>query len=313
LIEIYLNLSQQGFRGFRFHGGIFFPKFRTEPLMQQIVKQVGNETLGSARLRTGLAIIAKRIDTGSPWVFHNNPRGRYYNPAGENAEAVPNRDLLLAQIIRASTAAPTFFSPQHIEIARGLSGLFVDGGVSPYNNPALLLFMLATLKGYGFRWPLGADRLQLISIGTGHRPLTPAQMPMRYSPSVTLALLGLKSVMDDCSVLTQAMLQWFGTSPVPQEVDGEMGDLSDDQISPEPLVTYQRYDMIFSSEWLKRELSREYSIKQIHAFEQMDQPKIVPELLEMGRIAAQKQIAASHLSWPGTTGREPQAEPGSKV
>ena len=29
------------------------------------------------------------------------------------------------------------------------------------------MLMLATLKGYGFRWPLGADRLMLASVGTG--------------------------------------------------------------------------------------------------------------------------------------------------
>ena len=29
--------------------------------------------------------------------------------------------------------------------------------------------MLATLTGYGFKWPIGADKLLLVSVGTGHR------------------------------------------------------------------------------------------------------------------------------------------------
>src|SRR5262249_12936675 len=49
-------------------------------------------------------------------------------------------------------------------------GLFIDGGVTPYNNPSLALLMLATLDPYELRWPLGADKLTLVSIGTGwHR------------------------------------------------------------------------------------------------------------------------------------------------
>ena len=295
LIDIYQHLSREGFRGFRFHGGILFPKFRSEPLMQQIIKQVGDETLGSNRLRTGLAIVAKRIDTGSTWLFHNNPRGRYYNAAADDTGAVPNRDLRLAQLIRASTAAPTFFAPQRIEIARGLSGLFVDGGVSPFNNPSLLLFMLATLKGYGFRWPMGADRLRLVSVGTGNRRLTPDMMPGSYAPSATLALLGLRSVMDDCSALAQTMLQWLGTSPSPQEIDSEIGDLADDRIGPEPLLRYQRYDMVFSPQWMLSELSLEFSPKELHAFERMDHPEMVPKLLELGRAAARRQVVAEHV------------------
>ena len=177
----------------------------------------------------------------------------------------------------------------------GLSGLFVDGGVSPFNNPSLLLFMLATLKGYGFRWPLGADRLRLVSVGTGHRRLAPDLMPTRYAPSATLALLGLRSVMDDCSALAQTMLQWFGTSPSPQQIDAEIGDLADDRIGPEPLLRYQRYDMVFSPEWLQSELSLEFSQKELHAFERMDRPEMVPTLLELGRAAAKKHVVAEHV------------------
>jgi hypothetical protein len=33
----------------------------------------------------------------------------------------------------------------------GVKGAFVDGGVSPFNDPALQLLMLAVLDGHGFR------------------------------------------------------------------------------------------------------------------------------------------------------------------
>ena len=131
LIASYLALSAQVFRGSRWHGGLLVPKFRSKPLEAQIQAQVGDATLGSDRLRCGLAIVAKRIDTGSIWVFHNNPRGRYFEPSGQHGAAVPNRNLPLARLLRASTAAPTFFAPEYLEVAPGTRGLFVDGGVSP--------------------------------------------------------------------------------------------------------------------------------------------------------------------------------------
>ena len=49
----------------------------------------------------------------------------------------------------------------------GVKGAFVDGGVSPFNDPALQLLMLAVLDGHGFRWRPGKDNLLLISLGTG--------------------------------------------------------------------------------------------------------------------------------------------------
>lgn len=106
--------------------------------------------------------MTKRLDTGSPWPLHNCPNARYAKQDGQ---------LRLTQIVRASTAAPTYFQPQPIAISSRdgtvVNGAFVDGGVSPFNDPALLLLMLAALQGHGFNWLTGKDKLLLISVGTG--------------------------------------------------------------------------------------------------------------------------------------------------
>jgi patatin-like phospholipase/acyl hydrolase len=183
LIDIYFNLASKGFRR-TIWSAYWAPKFRTGPLLEQIREQVGVTTLGSTAIRTGLAIVAKRIDTGSVWVFHNHPNGPFFDPHGRDPDAVPNKDLLLSHLLRASTAAPTYFAPERLEVARGITGTFVDGGVSPHNNPALLLFLLATMRGYGFRWPIGADRLMLLSVGTGYHPMTPERMPSTLAPPI---------------------------------------------------------------------------------------------------------------------------------
>jgi patatin-like phospholipase/acyl hydrolase len=110
LIDIYFNLASKGFRR-TIWSAYWAPKFRAGPLLEQIREQVGVTTLGSTAIRTGLAIVAKRIDTGSVWVFHNHPNGPFFDPHGRDPDAVPNKDLLLSHLLRASTAAPTYFAP----------------------------------------------------------------------------------------------------------------------------------------------------------------------------------------------------------
>jgi uncharacterized protein len=295
LIETYLSLAKHSFQGGRWHGGLLIPKFRSAPLLMQIEAQVGDITLGSDRLQTGLAIVTKRIDTGSVWVFHNNPRGRYFAPADTTESAIPNRDLPLARLLCASTAAPTFFAPVSIEIAPGVNGVFIDGGVSPHCNPALLLLLLATLRGYGFRWPMGADRLMLVSLGTGERPLSRSRMPGPAAPAATLAVLALRSVMQDCSWLGQTMLQWLSDSPTPWAIDGEVGDLGDDRLGVSPLLHYLRYDMQFTTDWMARETGHHLQERDLEALERFDDPRQVSRLLQLARAAAARQVHPDHL------------------
>jgi hypothetical protein len=295
IVETYRDLARYGFQGSRWHGGVFVAKFRTAPLEAQIRAKVGDMTLGSEALRTGLAIVAKRIDTGSVWVFHNHPRGPYFAPTEPDPSYTANRDLPLARLLRASTAAPTFFAPEHIDVAPGVQGTFVDGGVSPHNNPALLMLMLATLHGYGFRWPTGAERLMLVSVGTGEPVMSPARMPSVYAPAASLAVLALSSIMTDCSWLTQAMLQWLGTSPAPWPIDGEIGDLSRDQLGPAPMLHYQRYQMMLESRWLAREAQVELAAAELVALERMDDPANVPRLYELARLVAASHVRPEHL------------------
>jgi hypothetical protein len=46
-------------------------------------------------------------------------------------------------------------------------GDFIDGGVSPHNNPALQALMYSTLEGYNVNWEKGPNKLLLVSMGTG--------------------------------------------------------------------------------------------------------------------------------------------------
>jgi uncharacterized protein len=295
LIDIYQTLSRDGFQRRYWMGGTLVPKFRTEALLAVIRSQTGTEVLGSEKLLCGLGIVAKRLDTGSVWSFHNNPRGVFFAPDDSHTTAVPNRDLPLANLLRASTAAPTYFEPETLEVARGVKGAFVDGGVSPHNNPALLMLMLATLKGYGFNWPLGGDRLLIMSVGTGAPARSRLPEALSRMPAVLLAVEALRSMMEDCSWLNQALLQWMGTSPTPWRIDGEVGDLGEDQIAGQPLLHYLRYDAPLVASWLEATLGLRLAPAELTALQAIDRPELCVRLLDIGRRAAEQQVRAEHF------------------
>ena len=207
---------------------------------------------------------------------------------------MPNKGFRLTALLRASTAAPTYFEPEHIQVARGVTATFVDGGVSPHNNPALQLFLVATLRGYGFRWPTGADRLMLVSVGTGYRPMTADMMPGSISTVHGHAAHALLSVIDDSSRLAQTMLQYLGRSSAPWMIDREIGDLSQDHLGP-PALQYQRYDLEFSSRWMREHLGEDVPLCEINEMTAMDQHCMIDALLRHARLAAQNQVKADHL------------------
>ena len=71
-------------------------KFDARALQQEIDTIVDDRTLDSDDLITGLSVVAKRIDTGSPWILTNNPRSPYWeskapDPAKNDPGYIGNR------------------------------------------------------------------------------------------------------------------------------------------------------------------------------------------------------------------------------
>jgi hypothetical protein len=298
LQELYRNIGASVFQpgGFtkylpRMLQGTFTAKFPSGPLQAELDRQLGADTtLDSAKIRTGLMIMTKRLDTGSPWPLNNGGRGKY---------AAQDGALRLTQIVRASTAAPTYFAPERINIfARDgsvVDGEFVDGGVSPFNDPAFQLLMLAALQGHGFSWQTGKDRLLIVSVGTGqYKPPRPAKA-VAGDMAALQGIAALQSLMDDCERMNGATLQWLTNCLTPWIIDRAVGDMKLDSQRGPQLATYVRYNAVLEQAWLKTELGVDLDQAKIAQIREMDDPSNMDDLADLGRKAAAKQVKPEHL------------------
>ena len=295
LLELYRALSGKVFRRPIWRLGLFGPKFARAPLQDALSGVLGDECFDSPKLLTGLAVVIKRADNGSVWVLHNNPRGRYYDAPPDDPHAFPNRKIKLLSAVLASTAAPTYFQPEFIEIAKGLRGAFVDGGASPHNNPSLLLFMLAALRGYNFNWEVGPDRLLLTSVGTGLFRRRHTEQELRRQMPAHLAVNTLVSMIDDSNRQTQALLQLMGTSPTARVIDAEMGDLRADQMSDTKLLHYLRYDGQLEIDWIEKNVGVRLLPEGIKRLQAMDNPAMIETLIAIGRAVAERHVRLEHF------------------
>lgn len=212
-----------------------------EPLVEELARLFGDVTLGEVT-RTGLCVVAKRADTGSTWPLINHPGGAYF---------ADNKDIRLADAVRASAAAPTFFVPVAISVGTLQRAAFIDGAVSMAGNPALQLFLIACLKGFPFRWEKGEDRLSITSVGTGSWRRGGGSVDDVLDTKAWNWATELPSMfMADASRHGQLLLQFLSRSPTRREIDGEVGDLRDDLLTPEPALWYVRYDVQLEAEEL---------------------------------------------------------------
>jgi patatin-like phospholipase/acyl hydrolase len=121
-------------------------RFQDEPLAKMLQQVFGADTtLGSEKIKTLLLLVMRNATTDSPWPISNNPYAKY----NERDRQDCNLALPLWQLVRGSTAAPTYFPPEVIVLGPR-EFIFVDGGVTMYNNPAFQMFLMATVDRF---WP----------------------------------------------------------------------------------------------------------------------------------------------------------------
>ena len=244
----------------------------------------------------GILSLALRLDTGSAWILANNPRSPYWETL-PGSTTIGNRHYPLANVVRASAAAPHFFDPELLPIATGeADGLFVDGAVTPHNNPSLALFMMARAKAFGIAWETGPQNLTIISVGTGNFRSRLSALSARRQKAIGIAFHALTGMIGDAQSQILAMMQWMGECPAPWILNSEIGTLTGEFPGTAPLFRFQRYDVMLDAAWLQAELDVAASATDLARLQQLDDPGILPLAYDIGCKAARRQVAASHFS-----------------
>lgn len=239
-------------------------------------------TFGSSALKTLLLLVLRNATTDSPWPLSNNPHAKFNRPGPES-----NLKLPLWQLVRASTAAPTYFAPQEVVVGENRF-LFVDGGVTTYNNPAFLVFVMATAKPYHVEWPVGAERMLLVSIGTGtaaraNAKLKASDMNLIYNAT------GIPGILMYAALNEQDLLcRVFGRCRWADLYDQEVGTLAGPDAeggSVPKLFTYMRYNADLSREGLDALGLRQVRPEDVQRLDSVDH---IDQLAEVGRVVGNK-------------------------
>jgi uncharacterized protein len=270
----------------------FRNKYEDEKLADKLKRAIGAcTTLGSDNVQTLLLIVMRNATTDSPWPISNNPRAYYNAPERRSEGKACNLDLPLWQLVRASTAAPTFFPPEVIDAGGPVPFVMVDGGVTVYNNPAFLLFLMATVEPYRLRWSTGEEEMLLVSIGTGTSPradreLAREDLNLIYNATSIPAAL-MFAALNEQDLLCRVFGRCVHGASLDREVGGLIG--ASGPVDPK-LFTYVRYNAELSHEWLSRHGLGHLDATRVQRLDSADH---MEALQEIGRKVGE-QVSASH-------------------
>jgi uncharacterized protein len=268
--------------------------YDADPLAQMLQRELGADTtLGSDRLRCLLMVVLRNASTDSAWPLSNNPRARFNDPALDDCNLL----MPLWQVVRASTAAPVYFPPERVRLGTGDGArefVFVDGGVTPYNNPAFQLFLMATLDEYALRWATGEERLLLVSVGTGNTAFARPELDPRSMTLLHHATAIPPALMMGAAAQQDLLCRVVGRCRAGPPIDAEVGDLigSAGIGDGERHFTYVRYDSELTRTTLTDLGFADVRPGDVLAIDKIDH---VDTMHRIGQALAERDVDLAHL------------------
>jgi patatin-like phospholipase/acyl hydrolase len=270
------------FKQFRF-------KYMDRNLAAKLQQEFGvNTTLGDVKLKTLLMMVMRNVSTDSPWPIWNNPQAKYNSLARPDC----NLKMPLWQLVRASTAAPVFFPPEVIDIGSH-TFIFVDGGITMYNNPAFQAFIMATAEPYRLNWATGEDKLLVVSVGTGASPdankdLEPEELNLIYNATSLPSAL-MFGALNEQDLLCRV----FGKCLAGDPLDREVGDLIGTRSAVSPkLFTYMRYNAELTYTGLAALGLGDIQPAEV---QKLDSLEHIDKLQRVGQAVAKHKLRAEHF------------------
>ncbi len=275
-------------------------QYKSEPLALQLQQVFGaTTTLAAPEVETLLLLVMRNATTDSPWPISNNPFAKY----NDLKHPACNLHLPLWQLVRASTAAPTYFPPELIDCG-GKPFIFVDGGVTMYNNPTFQMFLMATVDRYWVHtpaesggWKAGVDDMLIVSVGTGtsageNYSLRPDEMNLIFNAS-TIPFALMYAALNEQDFLCRVFGDCVEGPLLDREVDNMIpstGPLALDR----KLFRYARYNAELTREGLAALGCGGIEPTRVQKLDSID---ALDELQKIGSAVAKQRVKAEHFKF----------------
>jgi hypothetical protein len=202
--------------------------YKSDEITRRLQTAFGDLTLGGDGLKTGLCVVASRLDRNVPYPFLNHPLAQNFGETG---------GLLLSDVILAGMSLPIYYAPVVMDLGAGGKAVMASGDMSIGSDPALYLFLIATAAAFPFRWRIGKRRLLLLSVGAGAREyMEPAEQVSNMNSLANLSRLPTL-MLSGAQYQSTMLLQTMGADPTPS------GGAKTSELSEiEPILTYRRYE-----------------------------------------------------------------------
>ncbi|GGW37117.1 patatin-like phospholipase family protein [Arenibacter certesii] len=263
--------------------------YESGPLLKMLQDTFGKDTnmdISNGKFKALLTVVTMNRSTDSPWPISNNPLAKY----NDKNRPDNNQNVKLYQLVRASTAAPAYFPPETLEWDSkdpSKTFVFVDGGVTPYNNPAFLLYRMATQPVYKLNWEKGEDKLLILSVGTGS-----AASGGEYRNLGNTLLQLPTNLMYAIQIDQDINCRTFGRCAFGEKIDRELGDMVSKKGNENKDFLYVRYNADLSEEGLKALGLGHIDPEKVG---KMDSVKHMKDLQLVGAKTAKAQVSLDHL------------------
>jgi predicted acylesterase/phospholipase RssA len=278
--------------------------YENGPLEKQLRAVFGEETtLEPQHLKALLLVVTRNATTDSPWPVSSNPSAKYNALDRANC----NLRIPLWRLVRASTAAPVYFSPEvihwdpaHPDDPRN-AFVFVDGGTTSYNCPAFLMFRMATEPAYRLGWERGERSMLVVSVGTGSSPTFGNEADDPETSLLAGVQQTLKALMGSAQADQDINCRTIGRCTHGSPIDREIGDLIPRDPTGEviPLdhdlgrsFLYARYDADLTFTGLSRlDLAGKIDTAKVNRLDAVD---AIDDLTQIGSALA-REVHLDHL------------------
>jgi uncharacterized protein len=255
LKQFYLEKGARMFEKLPFYNVIkknLYWTYTKQPLEEELKTVFGDKKIFD--IETPISIQTKDTETGTAAFFNNFPSTR---------DAHPELNLPLWQIIRASTAAPTYFESE--------GNRYIDGSISSYNNPSYASYIGATKY---LRWSTGVENLRIYSVGTGYYPPLISRGKLDEKTKLHMAAYMIEELLDDINLLQNQIMR----------------RLADDRKE----CWYRRYTVRFAEESF-RNMDIPTTDVDFAALAALDGVKLVKKLMEVGELVGKKLVRADEF------------------